>query len=306
MGSISLDVVIEQKTAEMTPYVVVPAAKVARWKLAVTVTIEVALGGVAMGRRSLKRWDDARWFVELPRRILSKAGLGPGDRVELRMTPVSGQLPDELVRLIEDSAAARACWEAHTEAERRMLREHIYAAKSSGARTRRAQKTLLPAPKPRAPQVVGLAGRPREIQVHIIATRFPGRTCGPYSEIVVGLVERVGCDPNEAVAADAREARWRTIAEVRQEGGEIRFRGKAVNGPPHERFLYLTWVGRLAGAAPAMFRRAKLRLDAVPAPVIARALRSGVLVGRVGLTAGDGMPLCASVRPPLIEWDSRA
>lgn len=80
---------------------------------------------------------------------------------------------------------------------------------------------------------------------------------------------RVGCDPTDTIPADAREARWETRIEVRGQGGAPMFRGPAVNGPPRERFLYLTWIGRIGGAAPAMFRRAKLRLDAVPGEVLA-------------------------------------
>jgi hypothetical protein len=51
-----------------------------------------------------------------------------------------------------------------------------------------------------------------------------------------------------------------------------------------------------------MFRRAKVMLDAVPADTLAAAAESGVLVGRLGLTDGKGQPLCAAVRPPVIEW----
>ena len=53
-----------------------------------------------------------------------------------------------------------------------------------------------------------------------------------------------------------------------------------------------------------MFRRAKLWLEAVPPDVLASAAERGVLVGRLGLTDGRGNPLCASVRPPLIEWSA--
>ena len=53
-----------------------------------------------------------------------------------------------------------------------------------------------------------------------------------------------------------------------------------------------------------LFRRAKLWLNAIPTDVIDSALESGVLVGRLGLTDGKGNPLCASVRPPLIEWSA--
>ena len=51
-----------------------------------------------------------------------------------------------------------------------------------------------------------------------------------------------------------------------------------------------------------MFRRAKLMLDGVPGKVLAQAAKSGLLVGRLGLTDAKGQPLCASVRPPLIDW----
>jgi hypothetical protein len=51
-----------------------------------------------------------------------------------------------------------------------------------------------------------------------------------------------------------------------------------------------------------MFRRAKLWLEAVPATVVEAAIASGVLVGRLGLTDPRGNPVCASIRPPLIEW----
>jgi hypothetical protein len=51
-----------------------------------------------------------------------------------------------------------------------------------------------------------------------------------------------------------------------------------------------------------MFRRAKVWLDAVPAPVVQRAVDRGLLVGRLGLSDPKGHPLCASVRPPSIEW----
>jgi Family of unknown function (DUF5990) len=53
-----------------------------------------------------------------------------------------------------------------------------------------------------------------------------------------------------------------------------------------------------------MFRRAKLWLKAVPPEVLASAAGRGVLVGRLGLADAKGNPVCASVRPPLIEWSA--
>lgn len=51
-----------------------------------------------------------------------------------------------------------------------------------------------------------------------------------------------------------------------------------------------------------MFRRAKLMLADVPGDVLAKAAKSGLLVGSLGLTDSKGQPLCASVRPPMISW----
>jgi hypothetical protein len=38
--------------------------------------------------------------------------------------------------------------------------------------------------------------------------------------------------------------------------------------------------------------------------VLDQALELGVLVGRLGLTDAKGNPLCAAVRPPVIEWSA--
>ena len=60
----------------------------------------------------------------------------------------------------------------------------------------------------------------------------------------------------------------------------------------------------LTMGAFVMFRRAKLHLDAIPAQVLEDAVVGGVLVARLGLTDAKGQPLCAAVRPPLVEWSA--
>ena len=55
-----------------------------------------------------------------------------------------------------------------------------------------------------------------------------------------------------------------------------------------------------------MFRRAKLMLDGVPPGVLRRAVETGTLIGRMGLTDEKGNPSCAAMRPPLIEWTAGA
>lgn len=304
MRTLHLDVRIERKQAALSAFVVVPASTIAQWKLAGTTTIEGTLDEVPLGRRSLKRWDDDRWFVELKREHLESSGKDVGDRARLSFHLASTELPDELQRLIDAEPAARARWLAQTEAQRRMLREDIASAKTAATRKNRARKALMPDPVAKPKLTTKLDAAPRSIAVRIEARELPGRSCGPYREIAVGFVSTAGEHPLVMVPGDAREAAWETTIEVRAKDGTPAFRGPAVNGPAHERFFYLSWIGREGRAASAMFRRAKLRLDAIPPQVLSEAARTGKLVGRLSLTAPDGMPLCASVKPPVIDWTS--
>jgi hypothetical protein len=51
-----------------------------------------------------------------------------------------------------------------------------------------------------------------------------------------------------------------------------------------------------------MFTRAKLMLDAVEPATREAARKYGRLIARLKLTDAKGNPLCAAVRPPLVEW----
>ena len=80
------------------------------------------------------------------------------------------------------------------------------------------------------------------------------------------------------------------------------YRGPYISGPPGGRFIYLSWGVVEEPGSFEMFRRAKIMFDGIPADVMAAAQKSGVLVGRLGLTDPKGNPTCAAVRPPLIKW----
>lgn len=103
---------------------------------------------------------------------------------------------------------------------------------------------------------------------------------------------------------DANSAAWTVdcIAVPSKAGMDLR--GPYIQGPPGGRFIYLSW-GTVDGSDGfSLFRRAKLWLDAIPPVVIDSALELGLLVGRLGLTDPTGKPLCAAVRPPMIEWSA--
>jgi len=82
----------------------------------------------------------------------------------------------------------------------------------------------------------------------------------------------------------------------------VDLKGPYIQGPPGGRFVYLSWGTVDDANRFNLFRRAKLWLDAIPSSVTDRALDLGLLVGRLRLTDHRGNPLCAGVRPPLIDW----
>ena len=115
----------------------------AKWKLNETTVVEGSINGVEFGRRSLKRWDDRNcWWIDLPEPLCKKAGLETGDKVTLVIRLASEDLPNELTELLKRNSIAKASWEKLTKARQRMLREEIFAAKSTATRTRRAEKIL--------------------------------------------------------------------------------------------------------------------------------------------------------------------
>ncbi|MGH3675355.1 MAG: DUF5990 family protein [Mycobacterium sp.] len=142
------------------------------------------------------------------------------------------------------------------------------------------------------------------MQIRIVGRNLPGRDCGRgdnfpgYTNIHVGVQRKNR--PDELLdlhPGDAAEATWTLDCEV--DGSDVR--GPYIQGPPGGRFIYLSW-GTVDGDGFAMFRRAKLMLSDVPGDMLAEAAKSGLLVGSLGLTDAKGHPLCAAVRPPVIDW----
>jgi hypothetical protein len=151
-----------------------------------------------------------------------------------------------------------------------------------------------------------------DVQIRIEGRSLPGRSCGPspevpggYHDVHVGVQRRGRKDELLGVVpGDAMEARWTLDCVAVPTANGVDLKGPYIQGPPEGRFIYLSWGTVDASSTFTLFRRAKLWLDAVPPAVLDRALGSGVLVGRLSLTDAKGHPLCAAVRPPVIEWSS--
>ncbi|MFF5802063.1 DUF5990 family protein [Streptomyces sp. NPDC012746] len=152
------------------------------------------------------------------------------------------------------------------------------------------------------------------MEMRIEGVDLPGRTCpaGPgfpgYSNVHVAVQRRGRADDLlDPHPGDAVSALWtlECTATATPTGSGVDLKGPYVQGRPGARFVYLTW-GSVDGETGtfAMFRRAKLMLDAIDPDTAAAALNTGVLHARLRLTDGCGRPLCAQVRPPLVEWSA--
>jgi hypothetical protein len=133
-----------------------------------------------------------------------------------------------------------------------------------------------------------------EIVIH--GHHLPGtwhRNAGvPIHRVHVGV--QVRNELTELVPGDAERAEWHL--DVRVVDGPD-FRGPAVHGRPGARFLYLTWGDVGDSGTFAMFRRAKLMLDEIPAELIATALDGPAAPGLDPPHGRFRRPRCATVHP---------
>jgi hypothetical protein len=154
---------------------------------------------------------------------------------------------------------------------------------------------------------------PVRIQVTIFGSGLPGRDIGPgrnfpgAQNIHVGVQRKERKDkPTELLGVtpgNAPSAHWTFAATATQTAGGIDITGRYIQGRPGTRFIYLAW-GALGDGTFAMFRRAKLMLDAIEPATLDAAHRYGGLTAHLELTDANGHPLCAAVRPPLIRWSA--
>jgi Bacteriocin-protection, YdeI or OmpD-Associated len=141
---VELTAVIERKALELPRFIVIPSRLVAPWKLRGTTALEGTLNGISLGRRTIKRWDEERWFIEIPEPLCRQAGVDTGDTVRLVLSVAPEEMPGVLVEVLESDPAALARWQRLTPGQQRMLREDVFAAKAPETRRKRALRALNP------------------------------------------------------------------------------------------------------------------------------------------------------------------
>jgi hypothetical protein len=149
------------------------------------------------------------------------------------------------------------------------------------------------------------------MQIRIEASDLPGRTCGPggnfpgYSNVHVGVQRRDRRNELlELHPGDAPSAVWTLDCSAASTSTGVDIKGPYIQGRPGGRFIYLSWGTVDESGAFTLFRRAKLMFDAIAPDDLHAAVQSGRLIARLGLTDAKGHPLCAQVRPPLIDWSA--
>ncbi|WP_328478489.1 DUF5990 family protein [Streptomyces sp. NBC_00377] len=148
------------------------------------------------------------------------------------------------------------------------------------------------------------------MRIRIDADDLPGLTRPPadgtervYRNIHAAVQRRDRpADLLEPQPGDAGSATWTPECTTTPSPSGTDVRGPYVQGYPGRRFVYLSWGTLDEGGTFTMFRRGKLMLDAIPAEILDAAARSGLLVGRLGLTDARGTALCARVVPSRIAW----
>ena len=159
------------------------------------------------------------------------------------------------------------------------------------------------------------AAKPAEamgtLRVRVVCTDLPG-TCfrdpqdpaRPVKDPVFLGIQR-GKEVIEQVPGDTKTATFTPEFRVeRKKDGTPNFLGPFAQGTADDRFFYLSWGVKGQDGRFAMFRRLKIRLGHLSATRVARACRSGEpITVRLRLTDAKGGPLCATPRPPHIEWE---
>ena len=158
-----------------------------------------------------------------------------------------------------------------------------------------------------------LVPREARVLIRLEGRDLPGSSCGPGSDYPDGhpnvhVAVQARNQPSELwglVRGDAAVAEWELECTASEGPSRVDFEGPFLQGGPGKRFVSLSWGAVGDEGAFTMLRRAKLMLDGVPPDVLRRGVKSGMLIGRIGLTDEKGHPRCAAVRPPLIDWTAQ-
>lgn len=102
---------VERHHEAMPCYAIFPVRALVGWALESTTIVELRINAHEPIRCSLKRWDHARWFVNLPKRVLVRHKLAIEDPLDLDLQLAEMHIPEELMAVISSDVLAKRCRE---------------------------------------------------------------------------------------------------------------------------------------------------------------------------------------------------
>ncbi len=131
---------LERHQPDLPIYLMVPSDVVTALGGTATFVVDAAVNGTAIGRRSIKPWGDGRWFMELTKPQCGRLKVEEGDAVDITVSETL-QTPAALeAALAKNKLADR--WAALSASDRRMIAEHIFAAKKDVTKAARIERAI--------------------------------------------------------------------------------------------------------------------------------------------------------------------
>ena len=145
---------------------------------------------------------------------------------------------------------------------------------------------------------------PTEVLIALRCFNLPGVRFEERTAVRLGVQKDT--EIVQDVSADADSVTFDIPLRVapNAKSGEPNFLGPYAHGTPEQRFIYLTW-GEFKDGNWDMFRRAKIQLGHLTWNDIRKAAASSKSIhAEINMTDKRGGPLCASVKPDQISWDT--
>lgn len=141
------------------------------------------------------------------------------------------------------------------------------------------------------------------LNIQLTCSDFPGLPFEGRAAIFLGIQFKK--EIREETSTQVEEKIFNLQVKVAEgKDGQPNFTGPYVFGKTGDKFLYLVWFMKTSIGNEG-FRRAKIKLNELSWEQIRRALSlQSPIRAKISLRDAKGGPVCASLKPPYIHWES--